>query len=141
MTNEFKKLNCEECKSFLKNTLDYIMQNAVIEYKTNYCEIITPFLAYNNENISLYIEIGKQGFKISDCSDVFFYLNMISIDLEMKQVKKIVKGLQAMYGFNLSGNEVIIQCNKEDLEKSIINHITAQLSLYNLEFLNSVKEN
>jgi len=123
-----------ECKDFLEILLKYIQDNSVILDNKSFCQMVLPFQAYNGEHINIYVEKSDYGYYLlSDGGHVLFNLSSIDAGLRGQNIR-IAEILKTLYGFEFQNEEIIIKCEKNDLGQQLVNHLLAQLSLYNLEF-------
>jgi len=125
------------CKDIINKYLSYLEQSFVIENTRTGCRIITPFIGYNGESITFYVDQLGDNLRITDKGNTLIDLEIKDIHIDSGKEKEIFDDLLNLYELKEESGRIVVDTDIQNLPHFLALYINALQSLYCMEYISS----
>ncbi len=123
------------CKGIIKNYLTFLEESFHIEETPNGCRIITPFIGFNGESITFYIEQQENFLKLTDKGNTLIDLEIKHIQVDSDKEKEIFDEILKLYEVYEESGKIVVYTDENNLAYNLSLYINALQSLYSMEYM------
>ncbi|MDP2845279.1 MAG: DUF1828 domain-containing protein [Candidatus Methanoperedens sp.] len=124
-----------DCMEHIQQYLSFLRESFTFKSTEQGCMIYTPFIGYDGDPVSFYInEIDDGNYIIRDMGDTLLYLEMFGIDATRGGNKEIFENILSIYNVKELNDEISLKTSKDKLGENINSFILALQAIMHLEY-------
>ncbi len=124
--------NSNECLTLMEEYIAWLRKGIVVEQIGDVCEITTPFLDRHNDHLQIYIQRNNGKYILSDDGYTVSDLRQSGVEFDTEKRQRVLKAVLQGFGVTLSGKELKVETNREDLPRRKHNLLQAILAVNDL---------
>jgi len=122
------------CKDIVEKYLSELKSNFITEPTKYGCNVITPYMAFNGEPLSFYVEEKGEYLRITDGGNTLLDLKTINVNTNSGNERELYTEILKLYQIGETNGEIFVDADINNFAQRLIFYLDAIHSLYDLEF-------